>query len=121
MQSYDEQSVLWDYIWGWYSHLMTDHERLVLHTAGVAWKTENVSPKMAAFLRERLGETGESNPEVMRDLENGVDAFKKRVFKRLVSERMDAIVINRCTRCNRIVRTPKARQCLWCGHDWHET
>jgi rRNA maturation endonuclease Nob1 len=28
-------------------------------------------------------------------------------------------VINRCPACKRIVRTPRAQHCLWCGHDWH--
>jgi len=27
--------------------------------------------------------------------------------------------ISRCPVCERIVKTPLARQCLWCGHDWH--
>ena len=26
---------------------------------------------------------------------------------------------NRCPDCNRIAETPKAKQCLWCGSDWH--
>jgi hypothetical protein len=27
---------------------------------------------------------------------------------------------NRCPACRRIVVSPEARQCLWCGHDWHK-
>lgn len=119
MRYYDEQAVLWDYIWGWYSHLMTEHERLVLHTAGVVEKTESVSPRMSAFLRERFGETGEDNPEVLQDLKDGVEAFKRRIFDRLMSECMDSILINRCAKCNGVVRAPEAQQCLWCSHDWH--
>jgi hypothetical protein len=29
-------------------------------------------------------------------------------------------LINRCPRCQRVVATPKARQCLWCKYDWHD-
>ena len=27
--------------------------------------------------------------------------------------------VARCPQCNRILRTPNARQCRWCYHDWH--
>jgi len=27
--------------------------------------------------------------------------------------------VNRCPRCRWVVRTLQARQCLWCGFDWH--
>jgi len=27
--------------------------------------------------------------------------------------------VNRCPECSRVVKTPLAKQCLWCGHDWH--
>jgi uncharacterized OB-fold protein len=39
--------------------------------------------------------------------------------ERLLREHANEIVINRCPACGRIVATPKARQCLWCGHDRH--
>ena len=31
-----------------------------------------------------------------------------------------AAFVNRCPACNRVVRTPEAKQCFWCGHDWHK-
>ena len=30
-------------------------------------------------------------------------------------------LIARCRKCNGVLRTPKARQCRWCGFDWHLT
>ena len=33
--------------------------------------------------------------------------------------RTGQVVVNRCPECSRIVKTPLARQCLWCGYDWH--
>ena len=32
-----------------------------------------------------------------------------------------AVVVNRCPACGRVVQTPAAKQCLWCGHGWHGT
>lgn len=38
---------------------------------------------------------------------------------RVLREHAARICVNRCPLCARVVRTPRARQCLWCGHDWH--
>jgi hypothetical protein len=32
----------------------------------------------------------------------------------------DKIFVNRCPGCNRLVRTPKAKLCLWCGNNWRQ-
>jgi hypothetical protein len=41
------------------------------------------------------------------------------VVRRLLQDPATQTLINRCPRCHRIVRTPSAKQCLWCKHDWH--
>jgi hypothetical protein len=47
-------------------------------------------------------------------------AFQQRVTERIkLAFLSNELRPNRCPSCRRIVRTPKARQCLWCGHDWH--
>ena len=49
-------------------------------------------------------------------------AFRERVAERIKDDAANGrLTLNRCPRCNRIVRTPKARQCRWCGYDWHAT
>jgi hypothetical protein len=51
---------------------------------------------------------------------DGVRAFQAQVAARIDYEVANGhLTINRCSACTRIVRTPLARQCLWCGHDWH--
>lgn len=48
------------------------------------------------------------------------DSLEAEISQRVWSEiNSGAIRINRCPECSRIVRTPRAKQCLWCGHDWH--
>ena len=42
-----------------------------------------------------------------------------RVCRRVLAERGAEVFVNRCPRCRWVVRTPQARQCLWCGFDWH--
>ena len=43
----------------------------------------------------------------------------KNAVSRVIEEQRTQINENRCPICNCIVRTPAARQCLWCGHAWH--
>jgi len=40
------------------------------------------------------------------------------VRDRVVRDHPQAIV--RCPKCARVLRTPRARQCMWCLHDWHQ-
>ncbi|MBJ6760071.1 hypothetical protein JGU66_04800 [Myxococcaceae bacterium JPH2] len=52
-------------------------------------------------------------------LADGLDAAEHNFRNRVLKDHAQDIHINRCGQCNRIVRTPKARQCFWCGYDWH--
>jgi hypothetical protein len=54
--------------------------------------------------------------EVTEILVRGSAAIQKEIRERIES---GLLPLNRCPECRRIVRTPLARQCLWCGHDWH--
>ena len=49
-----------------------------------------------------------------------LDEAYRRAGQRVPREVRDLSFISRCPRCGRIVRTPRARQCMWCHHDWHE-
>lgn len=60
-----------------------------------------------------------SDPAVEAALADGTEVFRRRVRDRVLQEAGDQITIHRCPSCNRILRTLLARQCLWCGHDWH--
>jgi hypothetical protein len=51
---------------------------------------------------------------------NGLPAFRRKACDRVLTEHGDEVFINRCARCGRIVARPTSKQCLWCGHDWHE-
>jgi predicted RNase H-like HicB family nuclease len=115
---YDEEEESRRYVWGYCTHLMTDLERCADRVAFVRAKTgqgrEGHKPVLLKMLEATEG------PDVDRALSAGWDAFRQSVFQRILSENGDHI-FNRCPQCRRIVRTPRARQCYWCGHDWHGT
>ena len=52
-----------------------------------------------------------------RELTKPWDKFDADAAARLISS--GRVVLNRCARCAALAKTPKARQCLSCGYDWH--
>ena len=112
---YDEESELTRYVWDHYLPLVTDFERRV--GTAIIWRQKAVasgSPQMA----RTFGKT--DDPEIGFALSEGAEAFRRRVRGRLLVEHAGEVFVNRCPNCERVVRTPRAQQCLWCGHDWHE-
>jgi hypothetical protein len=105
------------YVWGHCTHLMTDFERRAGRAArGREEAAACDNETMARMLSKSWGLSGD--PDVDSALSAGPEAFRRSVCRRVLSEWGDEI-INRCPRCRRVVRTPEARQCFWCGYDWH--
>jgi hypothetical protein len=49
-------------------------------------------------------------------------AFQDNVTTRIATAfESRQLVPLRCPACARITFTPETRQCVWCGHDWHNT
>jgi hypothetical protein len=59
------------------------------------------------------------DPEVLRLVSEGYDAFVKRTSARILRDCADKLFLNRCPKCNGLARTSTAQQCRFCGHDWH--
>ena len=122
-QDYDEESILFRYVWRHCRNLMTDLERRTDRAAGVRSKAlasrSMGNDNLARKLLDGWGCVGD--PAVESELQGGLDAFRQRVVFRLLADPRCQALINRCPRCRRVVATPQARQCLWCGFDWHES
>ncbi len=112
---YDEDKVLTDYVWNQCTHLMTQFEQLGYKAVLAQFKAENSSPVMARMILDKWGE--ENNPEVATALKNGVEEFRTSVRNRVLED--NPSIINRCPECNKVDRTPRAKQCQWCHYDWH--
>jgi len=116
---YDDEGALTEYVWKHYRHLMTPLEkRVCLYFVPIISGSDN------EMLR-RCYEYCESEHGHVED-QDVLDAFKSdrkgfdlRVRQRIMQECADEVFINRCPKCSRIVRSPLARQCPWCKHDWH--
>lgn len=115
---YDEEEILFVYLRNHCPQLLTEQERRAANAA-------LLRAKMAAAHRQEIQSMLKAkclfgDAEVDAALADGVDAFYRRVSRRVLSDPAAAAQINRCPRCRRVVRTPAARQCFWCGRDWHD-
>ena len=119
MIEYNDEHVLVKYVWEFYLHLATPLEQKAgLAVIGDDWDMarERWFYKEYFWKTRRLAE----DPEVMALLADGIDAFRRRLATRLLRDYPQELFINRCPRCNRIARTPKAQQCPWCHFHWHQ-
>ena len=115
---YDDEAELTRYVWSHFAPLLSDFERQAGRAAQAREKAAAAdSPSMSRMLSERWGRSGD--PEIEAALSAGAEAFRRAACRRVLAERGAEVVINRCPRCGRVVRTPAARQCFWCGFDWH--
>jgi len=104
---------------------MTEPERLADRHLVLTFKTtrgrsdNNAQQQARNSARHPLRELFTDDPDALALARDGYDAFVLRTGQRILSENRDAIFLNYCPQCKGLARTPKARQCRFCGHDWH--
>ena len=117
-----EPELVW-YVVKYYARLMTTPERLANRHLIGAMKATHGKGVVGAQAEARkvwsFSRMMSHEPEVLRLAENGYAAFIQRTAARILNEQSDEIFFNRCPKCGRLARTPQARQCRSCGHDWH--
>lgn len=116
-EKYDEERELAGYLWRHYYNFLTEFES----TAGMA-----IIVQMQAEVHHNLGgndlyleEEGFLNDSRVREALSNREQFIRSASERILREHGNDVLINRCQKCNKIVASPRAKQCLWCGHDWH--
>ena len=127
VDSYDDNVALCCYVRQHRRDLLTALERRVTeYTAPIVSessqheKDEHLHRKIALlyeYLERRDGHVEEDAVIAAFQLPHATRS--KNAVARVIDEQRNQINENRCPICNRIVRTPAALQCLWCGHAWH--
>jgi hypothetical protein len=112
------------YVIQYYKHLMTMQERLAhRHLIGTAkathGRTDAAAQSEVANTSHPPRDLLSNDPEVLQLASDGIDAFMVRTAQRILDEHSDEIDFNYCPRCGALAKTPKARQCRFCYHDWH--
>ena len=117
MRAYDDVDELDRYVWAHTAELFTAFELSVQRAHMAELKADAAGGATARLLRARWG--AGSDPEVAAALASGWPAFRTAARERVMREHAKAALVNRCPVCRCVVQSPLARQCLWCGHDWH--
>jgi hypothetical protein len=118
---YNELNVLTGYIWKNFRDLMTADEELAARAFTVEGKLEpfrSAARVPTSLARERKKYQGSSF--VDQALKAGMNQFQRDFRDRILKETPEGFMINRCPSCQRVVVSPYSKQCLWCGHDWHQ-
>ncbi len=114
---YDEEKELDRYVLEYYPNLMTPLESLGQKAVFAEKKAQSSnSPNMAKKLCEKWG--SQNNPDVVAALSCGSDVFLSKVRNRILKENEKEVFLNRCHKCNKLVKTPMAKMCLWGGYSW---
>lgn len=61
-----------------------------------------------------------SNKNISQLTNDGYDAYKVKIAKRIFEEHSNELALNLCPKCNKIARTPQAKQCRFCFYSWRE-
>ena len=123
---YSDEEQLDSYLRSYAKYYITDLERRSLDICYRDYKIREAQQSEDEFFRE-LGEqkaiqfaTQQIADDLLPALAIGLLQYRESVIQRLLRNvQSGSITINRCPKCGRIVRTPRARQCRWCGFDWH--
>lgn len=59
------------------------------------------------------------NEHILELLDKGYDEFILKTARRIAKDTPNEYTINRCPKCDFITRTPYAKQCRKCSHNWH--
>jgi hypothetical protein len=62
-----------------------------------------------------------AEPNVLSLAKDGHQQFQLTTAARILRDSADKVFFNCCPACGELARTPFAKQCRYCGHDWHGT
>jgi len=111
------------YVVHWYAHLMTPVEQRAQGHLFAAMKATRGRSDAEAQEQARKSAAHSrllsDDADVLRLAGEGYEAFVARTSARILDDCRDEVVFNRCPKCGGLARTPMARQCRFCAHDWH--
>ncbi len=116
MESIDKKTA--HYIVLYFGNLMTGVERLALRHSRSTFKLDGVENEKLTKVYYKAGWLS-PDLEVLKLLEDGDDQFMINCAERILKENSDKVFLNYCPNCGRLARTPQAKQCRFCGFDWH--
>jgi hypothetical protein len=116
MRTYNEDDVFAEYLAKNFDRLMSEDERSTLYSAIKRAKSRATGSSGSVS----KSSDDESPLFVLTPPEEDPRLIRSRIEDRIKYDwQHGKLMINRCPNCDRIGLTPLAKQCRWCGHDWH--
>lgn len=113
-------SELAEYVVDYYGRFLTTTEKEAFRhahwQAKVDLSRQRDSSRVADYIERRLMS---DDPEVITLAEQGLEALYEHLSDRILRDHGDELEFNRCPKCGGLCRTPLAKQCRHCFHDWH--
>jgi hypothetical protein len=113
------EDALADYIFNNYSQFYTDSEsKAIRHHFGQV-KFQHWPGDSPDIIKKEIESFKTVDQEALQLLKNGYAHFIRNTAERIYGEHKAELKLNLCPNCQRIARTPQAKQCRFCRHDWH--
>ena len=107
-----------DYIIAYYMELMNLEERKALRHHISTFKLEGTADGRLTRMYLKTGWLTD-DPLILNYLGEGYVQFTLNCAERILKDNPNEVFFNLCPECKKLARTPQAKQCRWCGHDWH--
>jgi hypothetical protein len=104
---------------------VTDRARYILDFYSRFLTPEEQDARLCAFLLKggrdpKLWETERCTAAIESRLRDGPDKCLEEIAARVERDHDGEMYFHACPKCGGLCRTPKARQCFRCHHDWHD-
>lgn len=108
------------YIINYFSNLLTKTEKDALRHYQTSYSVGFDIDDSSTIVKKAY-EKGwlSSHPKVLDLLKDGYETFELNVANRVMNETPEKVFFNNCVKCGGLARTPFARQCRFCGNNWH--
>ncbi|MBE9663305.1 hypothetical protein IRJ16_15560 [Mucilaginibacter myungsuensis] len=107
-----------EYIFVHYSNLLSLTEKKALKHYHSTLKLEDQGNTPLRRMYMKVGWLTD-DPIVLNYLSEGYIQFMLTCAERILTERPNDVLFNLCPICKKLARTPHAKQCRHCGHNWH--
>jgi hypothetical protein len=112
------EQALADYIWNYHRSLAKEVEAKAWRHLGTTEKMDVDARRHAKIQLMKHGLLTEDE-DALALVALGFPELKRRVVESIWAQHGQELAINRCPKCNGVCRTPEAKQCRCCHHDWH--
>ena len=107
-----------DYIWNYCCFMKEDEQASWKHNRTYERLKHGKRIGIHKYQNQELDLSKEEH--VLTLLSNGYEHFKVVIATRIYNEKKQELKLNLCPNCNKIARTPVAKQCRFCGNSWRK-